>query len=56
MADEEGGTTGSQAAPRWVQVVNAAGNYATGDMHSYLDVAGKADYRFTGWSAKIHRG
>lgn len=44
------------SAPRWVQVVNAAGNYATGDMHSYLDVAGKADYRFTGWSAKIHRG
>jgi hypothetical protein len=44
------------SAPRWVQVVNAAGNFATGDMPSYVDVAGKTGYRFSGWSAKIRRG
>ena len=44
------------SAPRWVQVVNAAGNYATEGMRSYVDVAGKAGYRFSGWSEKVRRG
>ena len=44
------------SAPRWVQVVTAAGNYATEGRRSYVDVAGKAGYRFSGWSDKVRRG